>query len=162
PRMATVKTVTPVRMLAIDRDEFLAAATGGAAARDADDELVETRLAVADSPVKTVSRCRAAAEGADRNPRYTRSSGGGAQRRDPRADVPPPRPWLRQARGGDGELSVGRHGCPRQLRAQEGRDGRVRRGPDPLPDARPPRNAFRAQRVPLSHPLPDLRRPRVD
>src|SRR5262249_39540905 len=56
PRMATVRTVTPVRMLAIDRDEFLAAATGGAAARDAADELVETRLAVADSPVKTVSR----------------------------------------------------------------------------------------------------------
>jgi predicted MFS family arabinose efflux permease len=55
PRMATVKTVTPVRMLAIDRDEFLAAATGGAAARDAADELVETRLAIAESPAGTTS-----------------------------------------------------------------------------------------------------------
>jgi CRP-like cAMP-binding protein len=51
--MATVTTVTPVRMLAIDRDEFLADATGGAAARDAADELVETRLAIAESPAGT-------------------------------------------------------------------------------------------------------------
>ena len=33
----------------------------------------------------------------------------------------------------------------------------VRRGPDPLPDARPARLAVRAQRVPLPRPLPDLR-----
>jgi len=55
PRMATVRAVTPVRLLAIDRDEFLAAATGGAAAREAADELVETRLAIAESPAGTIS-----------------------------------------------------------------------------------------------------------
>ena len=41
------------------------------------------------------------------------------------------------------------------------RDGRVRRGADPLPDARPARQPVRAQRLPLPRPLPDLRRPRV-
>ena len=34
-------------------------------------------------------------------------------------------------------------------------------GPDPLPHARPARHAVRAQRLPLPHPLPDLRRARV-
>jgi hypothetical protein len=50
PRMATVRALQPTRLLAIDRDEFLAAATGGAAAREAADELVSTRLALANDP----------------------------------------------------------------------------------------------------------------
>jgi predicted MFS family arabinose efflux permease len=45
PRTATVRAVGPARLLAIDGDEFLAAATGGATARDAADELVTARLA---------------------------------------------------------------------------------------------------------------------
>jgi hypothetical protein len=48
PRMATATALGHVRLLAIDRDEFLAAATGGAAVREVADELVETRLAAAD------------------------------------------------------------------------------------------------------------------
>jgi MFS family permease len=44
-RTATVRAVAPVRVLAIDRDEFLAAATGGATAREAIEELVTARLA---------------------------------------------------------------------------------------------------------------------
>ena len=58
PRMATVKAVTPVRLLVIDRDEFLAAATGGAAAREASDELVETRLAIAETSVEASAGTR--------------------------------------------------------------------------------------------------------
>jgi len=42
-----VRALQPTRLLAIDRDEFLAAATGGAAAREAADQLVSTRLALA-------------------------------------------------------------------------------------------------------------------
>ena len=48
-RMATVRAARPTRVLAIDRDEFLAAATGGAAAREAADDLVSARLAAAGS-----------------------------------------------------------------------------------------------------------------
>ena len=44
-RTATVRAAGPARVLAIDGDEFLAAATGGATARDAVDELVTSRLA---------------------------------------------------------------------------------------------------------------------
>ena len=44
PRMATVRARTSCRLLAIDRDEFIAAATGNAAARDAGARLVERRL----------------------------------------------------------------------------------------------------------------------
>ena len=45
PRTATVRAVGPARLLAIERDEFLAAATGGATAREAAEELVTARLA---------------------------------------------------------------------------------------------------------------------
>jgi predicted MFS family arabinose efflux permease len=45
PRTATVRAVGRARLLAIDRDEFLAAATGGATAREAAEELVAGRLA---------------------------------------------------------------------------------------------------------------------
>ncbi len=45
PRTATVRALGPARLLAIDRDEFLAAATGGATAREAAAELVAGRLA---------------------------------------------------------------------------------------------------------------------
>jgi MFS family permease len=51
PRMATATAFVPTRLLAIDREEFLAAATGGSAAREAADDLVEERLAVADASV---------------------------------------------------------------------------------------------------------------
>jgi MFS family permease len=44
PRNATVRALAPTRLLAIDRDEFLAAATGSAAARAASKDLVERRL----------------------------------------------------------------------------------------------------------------------
>jgi MFS family permease len=47
PRMATVHAVTPSRLLAIERDEFLAAATGSPGARAASEELVEARLSEA-------------------------------------------------------------------------------------------------------------------
>jgi hypothetical protein len=53
PFTRVIPRETPARLLVIDRDEFLAAATGGAAARDAADDLVETRLAMAESPVET-------------------------------------------------------------------------------------------------------------
>ena len=46
PRTATVRAVTHCRVLAINRDEFLAAATGSAAARAASDDLVEGRVAM--------------------------------------------------------------------------------------------------------------------
>jgi hypothetical protein len=52
PRMATVRALTPTRLLTIDGDEFLAAATGGAAALEAADELVEKRLATADAALQ--------------------------------------------------------------------------------------------------------------
>ena len=51
PRMATVQARGQVRLLAIDRDEFLAAATGGATAREAAEELVEARLAGVEAPL---------------------------------------------------------------------------------------------------------------
>ncbi len=54
PRMATVRAQVPSRLLAIERDEFLAAATGGADARDAAEDLVERRLAVADAAASQV------------------------------------------------------------------------------------------------------------
>jgi MFS family permease len=44
PRNATVRALAPTRLLAIDRDEFLAAATGSDAARAASQDLVERRL----------------------------------------------------------------------------------------------------------------------
>ncbi len=47
PRMATVRTVTDSRLLTIERDEFLAAVTGNAGARDQATMLVELRLAEA-------------------------------------------------------------------------------------------------------------------
>jgi MFS family permease len=49
PRMASVHAVTPCRLLAIERDEFIAAATGNAGARDEGKRLVERRLAEASS-----------------------------------------------------------------------------------------------------------------
>jgi CRP-like cAMP-binding protein len=45
PRNATVRALTRCRLLAIDREEFLAAATGSPAARAASDDLVARRLA---------------------------------------------------------------------------------------------------------------------
>jgi CRP-like cAMP-binding protein len=45
PRTATVRALTRTRMLGIGREEFLAAATGSAAARAASEDLVEGRLA---------------------------------------------------------------------------------------------------------------------
>ena len=45
PRMASVHAVTDTRLLAIDRDEFIAAATGNVGARDRAADLVEGRLA---------------------------------------------------------------------------------------------------------------------
>jgi len=45
PRTATVRAVGAARVLAIDGDEFLAAATGGASAREVAEELVTARLA---------------------------------------------------------------------------------------------------------------------
>ncbi len=56
PRMATVRALGPSRLLAIEREEFLAAATGGAAALEAAEELVETRLALAGGAVPTTVR----------------------------------------------------------------------------------------------------------
>jgi hypothetical protein len=50
PRMASVHAVTDCRLLAIDRDEFIAAATGNATARDESARLVEGRLAEAGQP----------------------------------------------------------------------------------------------------------------
>jgi hypothetical protein len=47
PRMATVRAVTDCFLLAIERDEFLAAATGNTGARDEAARLVERRLAEA-------------------------------------------------------------------------------------------------------------------
>jgi len=47
PRMATVRAVTDSRVLTIERDEFLAAATGNTGARDEAARLVGTRLAEA-------------------------------------------------------------------------------------------------------------------
>jgi hypothetical protein len=45
PRNATVRALTACRLLAIEREEFLAAATGSPAARAASDDLVARRLA---------------------------------------------------------------------------------------------------------------------
>ncbi|HST26093.1 MAG TPA: cyclic nucleotide-binding domain-containing protein [Gaiellaceae bacterium] len=47
PRMATVRAVTGCRLLMIERDEFLAAATGNTGARDEAVQLVDRRLAEA-------------------------------------------------------------------------------------------------------------------
>ena len=82
-------------------------------------------------------------------------------RRPPREHDPRPRPRLRPARRRDGRRPVGRERRARLVRAAQDGDGRVRRGPDPLPDARPARLAVRAQRLPLPHPLPDLRGARM-
>jgi MFS family permease len=49
PRMATVRAVTPSRLLTIERDEFIAAVTGNAGARDEADRLVHGRLAEAEA-----------------------------------------------------------------------------------------------------------------
>ena len=93
-------------------------------------------------------------------PGYTRRDGshgaGDTARHDPGA-----RPRVRAPRRRHGRRPLGRQRRARQLRAAKDGAGRRRRGPDPLPDARPPRDAVRAQRVPLPHPLPDLRRARV-
>lgn len=45
PRMATVRAVTPSRLLAIERDDFLASVTGNTGARDEAARLVAQRLA---------------------------------------------------------------------------------------------------------------------
>ena len=79
------------------------------------------------------------------------------RRHDPRA-----RPRLRSAGRRHGERPLRRERRARLVRAAQGGDGRRGRGPDPFPHARQARHALRAQRVPLSHPLPDLRRARVD
>ena len=47
PRMATVRAVTDSRLLMIEREEFLAAATGNAGARNEAASLVGRRLAEA-------------------------------------------------------------------------------------------------------------------
>jgi len=47
PRMATATALGHVRLLVIEGDEFLAAATGGEAVREVTDQLVETRLTAA-------------------------------------------------------------------------------------------------------------------
>jgi len=47
PRMATVRALTDCRLLTIDRDEFIAAATGNTGAYDEAERLVEGRLAEA-------------------------------------------------------------------------------------------------------------------
>ena len=47
PRNATVTALTPCRLLAIEPDEFLAAATGSPAARAASEEVVARRIAAA-------------------------------------------------------------------------------------------------------------------
>ena len=47
PRMATVRAVTDCRLLTIERDEFIAAATGNTEARSEATRLVEQRLAEA-------------------------------------------------------------------------------------------------------------------
>jgi len=49
PRMATVRAVTNSRLLTIERDEFIAAVTGNAGARDEADRLVHGRLAEAEA-----------------------------------------------------------------------------------------------------------------
>jgi MFS family permease len=50
PRMASVHAVTDCDLLVIERDEFIAAATGSAGARDESARLVEGRLAEAGQP----------------------------------------------------------------------------------------------------------------
>ena len=47
--MATVRAVTDSRLLTIERDEFIAAVTGNAGARDEAERLVHGRLAEAKS-----------------------------------------------------------------------------------------------------------------
>jgi MFS family permease len=49
PRMATVRAVTKSRLLTIERDEFIAAVTGNAGARDEAEKLVGGRLAEAEA-----------------------------------------------------------------------------------------------------------------
>ncbi|HEX3455430.1 MAG TPA: cyclic nucleotide-binding domain-containing protein [Gaiellaceae bacterium] len=49
PRMATVRAVVDSRLLTIERDEFIAAVTGNAGARDEADRLVHGRLAEAEA-----------------------------------------------------------------------------------------------------------------
>ena len=82
-------------------------------------------------------------------------------RSDTRQHRPRPRSRLRAARRCDGGRPLGRERRAGQLRPAQGRDGRGRRGPDPLPDARAARDAVRAQRVSLPRPRADLRRARV-
>lgn len=53
PRMATVRAVTDSRVLMIERDEFIAAATGNAGARVEAAKLVEGRLAEASAVVES-------------------------------------------------------------------------------------------------------------
>jgi len=69
PRTATATAVGRVRLLAIARDEFLAAATGGAAARETAAELVESRLSApgrsAEARGEAAPRVRAAGSLAD-------------------------------------------------------------------------------------------------
>jgi MFS family permease len=47
PRMASVRALTDSRLLQIERDEFLTAATGSPSARDAADQLIDRRLLAA-------------------------------------------------------------------------------------------------------------------
>jgi MFS family permease len=56
PRTATVRALTRTRMLGIGREEFLAAATGSAAARAASEDLVEGRLASATAEEAPLTR----------------------------------------------------------------------------------------------------------
>jgi CRP-like cAMP-binding protein len=47
PRTATVKAVEETRLLALDRDDFIAAVTGHGPSREAADAMIGTRLASA-------------------------------------------------------------------------------------------------------------------
>ena len=53
-RMASVRAVNDSRLLRIDRDEFLTAATGSLSARDAADQLIDRRLAAAKTAEEAV------------------------------------------------------------------------------------------------------------
>ena len=91
--------------------------------------------------------------------RLGRREHGGAQRGG--RDDSGPRSRLRPAGRCDGERPFGGQCGAGELRPPQGRDGGGRRGAHPLPHARAARDAVRAQRLPVPHPRPDLRRARV-